>query len=168
MIAQELEVSLHMAFVEARQQRHEFITVEHLLLALLDNPSAAEVLRACSANIDDLRKSLSNFIKDNTPQVAGTDDAMTSRISQTFKALVKAADFEVDLADDAGNELESPAPGASGVSEASDTPPKKGEPAGGGKGLQPGFHYNIQVHLPSNGSEDVYLNIFNALRKSFQ
>jgi ATP-dependent Clp protease ATP-binding subunit ClpA len=44
MIAQELEVSLHMAFVEARQQRHEFITVEHLLMALLDNPSAAEGL----------------------------------------------------------------------------------------------------------------------------
>jgi ATP-dependent Clp protease ATP-binding subunit ClpA len=66
-----------MAFVEARQQRHEFITVEHLLLALLDNPSAAEVLRACSANIDDLRKSLSTFIKDNTPQVAGTDDVDT-------------------------------------------------------------------------------------------
>jgi ATP-dependent Clp protease ATP-binding subunit ClpA len=66
-----------MAFVEARQQRHEFITVEHLLLALLDNPSAAEVLRACSANIDDLRKSLTNFIKDNTPQVAGTDEVDT-------------------------------------------------------------------------------------------
>ncbi len=77
MIAQELEVSLHMAFVEARQQRHEFITVEHLLLALLDNPSAAEVLRACSANIEDLRKSLTHFIKDNTPQVAGTDDVDT-------------------------------------------------------------------------------------------
>jgi ATP-dependent Clp protease ATP-binding subunit ClpA len=77
MIAQELEVSLHMAFVEARQQRHEFITVEHLLLALLDNPSAAEVLRACSANIDDLRKSLANFINDNTPQVGGTDDVDT-------------------------------------------------------------------------------------------
>ena len=77
MIAQELEVSLHMAFVEARQQRHEFITVEHLLLALLDNPSAAEVLRACSANIDDLRKSLTHFIKDNTPQVAGTDEVDT-------------------------------------------------------------------------------------------
>ena len=44
MIAQELEVSLHMAFVDARQKRHEFITVEHLLLALLDNPSAAETL----------------------------------------------------------------------------------------------------------------------------
>ena len=77
MIAQELEVSLHMAFVEARQQRHEFITVEHLLLALLDNPTAAEVLRACAANIDDLRKNLGNFIKDNTPQVAGTDDVDT-------------------------------------------------------------------------------------------
>ena len=77
MIAQELEVSLHMAFVEARQQRHEFITVEHLLLALLDNPSAAEVLRACSANMDDLRKSLTHFIKDNTPQVAGTDEVDT-------------------------------------------------------------------------------------------
>ena len=77
MIAQELEVSLHMAFVEARQQRHEFITVEHLLMALLDNPSAAEVLRACSANIDDLRKSLAGFIKENTPTVAGSDEVDT-------------------------------------------------------------------------------------------
>jgi ATP-dependent Clp protease ATP-binding subunit ClpA len=77
MIAQELEVSLHMAFVEARQQRHEFITVEHLLMALLDNPSAAEVLRACSANVDDLRKSLSQFIKENTPTVGGTDEVDT-------------------------------------------------------------------------------------------
>ena len=77
MIAQELEVSLHMAFVEARQQRHEFITVEHLLLALLDNPSAAEVLKACSANIDDLRKSLTTFIKENTPTVGGTEEVDT-------------------------------------------------------------------------------------------
>ena len=77
MIAQELEVSLHMAFVEARQQRHEFITVEHLLMALLDNPSAAEVLRACSANIDDLRKSLAGFIKENTPTVGGSDEVDT-------------------------------------------------------------------------------------------
>ena len=77
MIAQELEVSLHMAFVEARQQRHEFITVEHLLLALLDNPSASEVLRACAANLDDLRASLTNFIKDNTPQISGTEEVDT-------------------------------------------------------------------------------------------
>ncbi|NUZ07630.1 ATP-dependent Clp protease ATP-binding subunit ClpA [Piscinibacter koreensis] len=77
MIAQELEVSLHMAFVEARQQRHEFITVEHLLMALLDNPSASEVLRACSANVDDLRKSLLGFIKENTPTVGGADEVDT-------------------------------------------------------------------------------------------
>ena len=77
MIAQELEVSLHMAFVEARQQRHEFITVEHLLMALLDNPSAAEVLRACAANIDDLRKSLATFIKENTPTVSGSEEVDT-------------------------------------------------------------------------------------------
>jgi ATP-dependent Clp protease ATP-binding subunit ClpA len=77
MIAQELEVSLHMAFVEARQQRHEFITVEHLLMALLDNPSAAEVLRACSASIDELRKSLAQFIKENTPTVGGAEEVDT-------------------------------------------------------------------------------------------
>jgi ATP-dependent Clp protease ATP-binding subunit ClpA len=77
MIAQELEVSLHMAFVEARQQRHEFITVEHLLLALLDNPSAAEVLRACAASIEDLRKSLTGFIRENTPTVGGTEEVDT-------------------------------------------------------------------------------------------
>ncbi|MGB8436166.1 MAG: ATP-dependent Clp protease ATP-binding subunit ClpA [Burkholderiales bacterium] len=77
MIAQELEVSLHMAFVEARQKRHEFITVEHLLLALLDNPTAAEVLRACAANIDELRKQLGEFIGAHTPTVAGTDEIDT-------------------------------------------------------------------------------------------
>ncbi|MFY9479225.1 MAG: ATP-dependent Clp protease ATP-binding subunit ClpA [Aquabacterium sp.] len=77
MIAQELEVSLHMAFVEARQQRHEFITVEHLLLALIDNPSASEVLKACAANLDELRKSLDQFVRDNTPTVGGTDEVDT-------------------------------------------------------------------------------------------
>ena len=77
MIAQELEVSLHMAFVEARQKRHEFITVEHLLLALLDNPSAAEVLRACAANIEELRKELIAFITEHTPTVAGSDEIDT-------------------------------------------------------------------------------------------
>ncbi|MDO8930950.1 MAG: Clp protease N-terminal domain-containing protein, partial [Rhodocyclaceae bacterium] len=77
MIAQELEVSLHMAFVEARQKRHEFITVEHLLLALLDNPSAAEVLRACAADIDMLRGELHAFINQHTPTVAGSDEIDT-------------------------------------------------------------------------------------------
>ena len=73
MIAQELEVSLHMAFMEARQKRHEFITVEHLLLAMLDNPSAAEVLRACAANVEELRKLLTDFINEHTPVVSGED-----------------------------------------------------------------------------------------------
>ncbi len=77
MIAQELEVSLHMAFMEARQKRHEFITVEHLLLAMLDNPSAAEVLRACAANIEDMRKSLAEFVTEHTPTVAGAEDVDT-------------------------------------------------------------------------------------------
>ena len=74
MIAQELEVSLHMAFVEARQKRHEFITVEHLLLSLLDNPSAAEALRSCGAQIEQLRKDLSKFIGEHTPTVVGEDE----------------------------------------------------------------------------------------------
>jgi ATP-dependent Clp protease ATP-binding subunit ClpA len=73
MIAQELEVSLHMAFMEARQKRHEFITVEHLLLALLDNPSASEVLKACATEIDDLRKLLSEFVTEHTPILASDD-----------------------------------------------------------------------------------------------
>ena len=77
MIAQELEVSLHMAFVEARQKRHEFVTVEHLLLALLDNPSATEVLRACGVKLDDLRKALAEFVQQHTPMVAGHDEVDT-------------------------------------------------------------------------------------------
>jgi ATP-dependent Clp protease ATP-binding subunit ClpA len=77
MIAQELEVSLHMAFVEARQKRHEFITVEHLLLALVDNPTAADVLRATLVNLDDLRKALAAYIQENTPQVAGKEEVDT-------------------------------------------------------------------------------------------
>ncbi|MCE5181093.1 MAG: ATP-dependent Clp protease ATP-binding subunit ClpA [Betaproteobacteria bacterium] len=77
MIAQELEVSLHMAFMDARQKRHEFITVEHLLLAMLDNPSAAKVLQACAANLDDLRKALANFVATETPTVEGSEEVDT-------------------------------------------------------------------------------------------
>jgi ATP-dependent Clp protease ATP-binding subunit ClpA len=77
MIAQELEVSLHMAFMDARQKRHELITVEHLLLAMLDNPTAAEVLRACGAKFDTLRSELSQYIEEHTPTVAGTEEVDT-------------------------------------------------------------------------------------------
>jgi ATP-dependent Clp protease ATP-binding subunit ClpA len=77
MIAQELEVSLHLAFVEARQKRHEFITVEHLLLAMLDNTSAAHVLRACGVDIEELRAVLSDFINTHTPTMPGTSEVDT-------------------------------------------------------------------------------------------
>jgi len=77
MIAQELEVSLHMAFMDARQKRHELITVEHLLLAMLDNPSASEVLNACGAKIDKLRTDIAGHIDEHTPIVSGSDDVDT-------------------------------------------------------------------------------------------
>ncbi|MBU1223944.1 MAG: ATP-dependent Clp protease ATP-binding subunit ClpA [Gammaproteobacteria bacterium] len=77
MIAQELEVTLHMAFMDARQKRHEFISVEHLLLAMLDNPSAVEVLRACGANIDAMREQLGVFIEEHTPKVEGEGEVDT-------------------------------------------------------------------------------------------
>ena len=77
MIAQELEVSLHMAFMDARQKRHELITVEHLLLAMLDNPSASEVLKSCGANLEKLREDIVNHIEEHTPKVGGKDDVDT-------------------------------------------------------------------------------------------
>ncbi|MES2758679.1 MAG: ATP-dependent Clp protease ATP-binding subunit ClpA [Pseudomonadota bacterium] len=104
MIAQELEVSLHMAFVEARQARHEFITVEHLLLALLDNPSAAEVLRACAVNIDDIKKTLTNFIGDNTPTVPGTGEVDTQP-TLGFQRVIQRAIMHVQSASNGKKEV---------------------------------------------------------------
>ncbi|PUA16792.1 ATP-dependent Clp protease ATP-binding subunit ClpA [Glaciimonas sp. PCH181] len=104
MIAQELEVSLHMAFVEARQARHEFITVEHLLLALLDNPSAAEVLRACAGNIEDLRKTLTIFIGDNTPTVPGSGEVDTQP-TLGFQRVIQRAIMHVQSASNGKKEV---------------------------------------------------------------
>jgi ATP-dependent Clp protease ATP-binding subunit ClpA len=94
MIAQELEVSLHMAFVEARQKRHEFITVEHLLLALLDNPTAAEVLRACGANLDELRKQLSQHIAEQTPRI-GAEREVDTQPTLGFQRVIQRAILHV-------------------------------------------------------------------------
>ncbi len=94
MIAQELEVSLHMAFVEARQKRHEFITVEHLLLALLDNPTAAEVLRACGANMDELRKNLAQHIAEQTPRIAA-DREVDTQPTLGFQRVIQRAILHV-------------------------------------------------------------------------
>ena len=75
MISEELELSLQKAFKEAREAGHELMTVEHLLLALLENTSAVEVLRACAADIDKLREDLNNFIKENTPMSPNQEHA---------------------------------------------------------------------------------------------
>ncbi|WP_297325281.1 ATP-dependent Clp protease ATP-binding subunit ClpA [Nitrosomonas sp.] len=77
MIAPDLEVSLHMAFVESRQKRYEFITVEHLLLAMLDNASAAEVLNACLVDTEDLRSVLLDHIARHTPVINGSEEVDT-------------------------------------------------------------------------------------------
>src|SRR5512144_2893549 len=94
MIAQELEVSLHMAFVEARQKQHEFITVEHLLLAMLDNPSAAEVLKACGVDLDELRGVLTDFIGEHTPRLSPHSDADTQP-TQGFQRVIQRAILHV-------------------------------------------------------------------------
>jgi ATP-dependent Clp protease ATP-binding subunit ClpA len=93
-----------MAFVEARQARYEFITVEHLLLALLDNPSASEVLKACSANIADLRKTLGNFIGDNTPVVPGTTEVDTQP-TLGFQRVIQRAIMHVQSASNGKKEV---------------------------------------------------------------
>jgi ATP-dependent Clp protease ATP-binding subunit ClpA len=69
MLSQELEFSLNSAFQNAREKRHEFITVEHLLLALLDNPSAVRVLRACGGNLEELRRSLAAYLEEQVPRL---------------------------------------------------------------------------------------------------
>ena len=93
MIAQELEVSLHRAFMDARQKRHEFITVEHLLLSILDNPSASEVLHACAANIEELRKVLTEFVNEHTPIVTG--DEVDTQPTLGFQRVIQRAILHV-------------------------------------------------------------------------
>ncbi|MFN3544744.1 MAG: ATP-dependent Clp protease ATP-binding subunit ClpA [Thiobacillus sp.] len=94
MIAQELEVTLHMAFMDARQKRHEFISVEHLLLAMLDNPSAAEVLRACGANLETMREQLTKFIDEHTPKVGG-DGEVDTQPTLGFQRVIQRAILHV-------------------------------------------------------------------------
>ena len=96
MIAQELEVTLHMAFMDARQKRHEFISVEHLLLAMLDNPSAMEVLRACGASIDAMREQLVKFIEEHTPKVEGeTGGEVDTQPTLGFQRVIQRAILHV-------------------------------------------------------------------------
>ena len=97
MIAQELEISLHLAFVEARQKRHQFITVEHLLLAMLDNTSAAHVLRACGADLNELRTVLTEFINTHTPITPGNEEVDTQP-TVGFQRVIQRAILHVQSA----------------------------------------------------------------------
>ncbi|MBK8181804.1 MAG: ATP-dependent Clp protease ATP-binding subunit ClpA [Candidatus Competibacteraceae bacterium] len=94
MLSKDLEFSINLAFREARDRRHEFMTVEHLLLALLDNPAAAEVLRACGAHLDKLKRDLQIFIRDNTP-VLSADDPRETQPTLGFQRVLQRAVLHV-------------------------------------------------------------------------
>ncbi len=74
MLSSELEICLNEAFQSAREARHEFMTVEHLLLAIVDTPKVREILRACGADVARLRKDLKDFIDQTTPRLKDDDD----------------------------------------------------------------------------------------------
>jgi ATP-dependent Clp protease ATP-binding subunit ClpA len=74
MLSSELEFCLNEAFRRAREQRHEFMTVEHLLLALLDVPAAIDILKACGVNLTTLRREISEFIDETTPRLSDGDE----------------------------------------------------------------------------------------------
>src|SRR5258706_13956502 len=93
MLNKELEFTLNMAFARARAQRHEFLTVEHLLLALLDNGSAANVLRACGADIEHLRMGLGGFISETTPLIPFTDEERETQPTLGFQRVLQRAVF---------------------------------------------------------------------------
>jgi ATP-dependent Clp protease ATP-binding subunit ClpA len=93
-LSKELEVTLNMAFKEAREQRHEFMTVEHLLLALLDNPTAAKVLRACGADLNALRRQLTDFIHESSPLLPEDEDRDTQP-TLGFQRVLQRAVFHV-------------------------------------------------------------------------
>jgi len=93
-LSKELEVTLNLAFKEAREKRHEFMTVEHLLLALLDNPTAAKVLRACGADINQLRRQLVDFIQESSPLLPEDEDRDTQP-TLGFQRVLQRAVFHV-------------------------------------------------------------------------
>jgi len=94
MLSKELEYTLNNAFKEAKNQRHEFMTVEHLLLALLDNPSANPILKACGADIEVLRQELSEFITANVPQLP-EDTELETQPTLGFQRVIQRAVFQV-------------------------------------------------------------------------
>ncbi len=95
MLSKDLELTLNLAFKQAREKRHEFMTVEHLLLALFDNSYAANVLRACGSNIDLLREQLSSFIDETTPLLPNDDSERDTQPTLGFQRVLQRAVFHV-------------------------------------------------------------------------
>jgi ATP-dependent Clp protease ATP-binding subunit ClpA len=93
-LSKELEVTLNLAFKAAREQRHEFMTIEHLLLALIDNPTAAKVLRACGADLNQLRRQLTDFIRENSPALP-EDEERDTQPTLGFQRVLQRAVFHV-------------------------------------------------------------------------
>jgi ATP-dependent Clp protease ATP-binding subunit ClpA len=98
MLSKELELTLNLAFKSARDKRHEFMTVEHLLLALLDNTSSVEVLRACHANTDQLRIELVSFVDETTPLIPSNDHHRETQPTLGFQRVLQRAVFHVQSA----------------------------------------------------------------------
>ena len=95
MLNKDLEISLNLAFRQAKESRHEFMTVEHLLLALLDNPSAIDALNACGADMPKLRKSLLDFIGETTPVIPSEEEERETQPTLGFQRVLQRAVFHV-------------------------------------------------------------------------
>lgn len=98
MLNKELEFTLNLAFKEAKEKRHEFMTVEHLLLSLLDNPAAGNVLQACDANIESLRRDLTEFIDETTPKIPEGELDRETQPTLGFQRVLQRAVFHVQSA----------------------------------------------------------------------
>ena len=95
MLSKDLEMTLNQAFKGARLKRHEFMTVEHLLLALIDNEIAAKVLRACGADLGKLRHELTDFVDSTTPLIPDTDLGRETQPTLGFQRVLQRAVFHV-------------------------------------------------------------------------
>ena len=98
MLSRELEVTLNLAFKTAREKRHEYMTVEHLLLALLDDASAASVLKACGADLDALRDDLTEFIDSTMPTIPDAQLEQDTQPTHGFQRVLQRAVFQVNSA----------------------------------------------------------------------
>src|SRR5210317_1006495 len=95
MLSRDLELSLNMEFKDARNHRHEFMTVEHLLLALLDNEAAVDVLRSCGADLFALRDELTQYIDETTPLIPEDQEEREVQPTLGFQRVLQRAIFHV-------------------------------------------------------------------------